>query len=72
MSDTFDVEEFVRQFTGAAPQRKRRPAAEIMMAPVPVRIGPRLDYRRNGSKRWMTLLDRKPKKQRFTLEFPVL
>ena len=69
MSDSFDVEEFVARYTGGTP--KRRPAAEIMMAPIPSRVGPRLDYRR-GRKRWVTLLDRKPKKKNFTLDLPML
>ena len=72
MSDSFDVEEFVRQFTDPAPRKKRKPAAEIMMAPVPIRVGPRLDRRHKGRKRWVTTLDRRAKNKRFTMELPML
>lgn len=72
MHDNFDVEEFVRQFTSPAPQRARKPAAEIMMAPVPTRVGPRLDRNRGGKKRWVTRLDMRPNLKRFTKELPML
>lgn len=70
MSKDMDVEEFVRQFTSPVPQRK--PAREIMAAPALPWFGPRLDRSRSGRRRWVTLLDRKPERQRFTNQIPML
>lgn len=57
-----DIEAFVRKFAGvpAAPVARRKPAAQIMMAPQPVCFGPRLDSGRGGTKRWLTMVDRRP------------
>lgn len=73
MSEEFDVEEFVRQFTGPAPARKPRPAARIMLSPpLPARLGPRLERSRSGRKRWTAFLDRETEQQRFTNQLPML
>lgn len=57
-----DIDAFVRKFAGpsAAPQQRRKPAAQIMMAPQPLCFGPRLDAGRSGKKRWLTMLDQRP------------
>ncbi len=70
MNEDFDVEEFVRQFACPQPARARKPAAEIMMAPVPTRVGPRVDRTASGRKRWVTLLDRKPRLKSFDRTLP--
>lgn len=57
-----DIETFVRKFAGprAVPQAKKKPAAQIMMAPQPLCFGPRLDAGPGGRKRWLTMIDRRP------------
>ncbi len=57
-----DIEAFVRKFAGpkAMPQARKKPAAQIMMAPKPHCFGPRLDAGRGGKKRWLTMIDRHP------------
>jgi hypothetical protein len=57
-----DVDAFVRKFAGprAMPAKRKKPAAQIMMAPQPVCFGPRLDSGRGGKKRWLTMIDNRP------------
>ncbi len=57
-----DIDAFVRKFAGAkaAPARRKKPAAQIMMAPQPLCFGPRLESGRRGRKRWTTMLDQRP------------
>lgn len=57
-----DVDAFVRKFAGtrATTGKRRKPAAQIMMAPQANCCGPRLDSGRHGTKRWMTTVDRRP------------
>ena len=57
-----DIDAFVRKFAGprAVPQKRKKPAAQIMAAPQPLCFGPRLDSGRGGKKRWLTMIDRKP------------
>ncbi len=57
-----DVDAFVRKFAGprAMPAKRKKPAAQIMMAPQPVCFGPRLDSGRGGKKRWLTMIDHRP------------
>lgn len=62
-----DIDDFVRKFAGpaASPAPRKRPAAQIMMAPAPAYFGPRLDSGRSGRKRWLTTLDQRPDVQNY-------
>lgn len=71
MSKDLELEEFLAQYLEPAP-RPKKPAAEIFMMGLPSFIGPRLDRSRNGRKRWVTRLDKRPDLQNFTRGYPVL
>lgn len=57
-----DIDAFVRKYAGpkAMPAPRKKPAAQIMMAPQPICFGPRLDSGRGGKKRWLTMIDHRP------------
>lgn len=71
MSKDLELEEFLAQYLDPAP-RPKKPAAEILMMGLPSYLGPRLDRSRNGRKRWVTRLDKRPDLQSFTRAYPVL
>ncbi len=66
-----DIEAFVRKFAGtqASPAPRKKPAAQIMMAPQPSFFGPRLDAGRSGKKRWLTTVDHRPDFQNYHRSF---
>ena len=69
--DQLELEEFLARY--AEPAVRPKPAAEIMvLGNLPSFIGPRLDIGRNGRKRWVTRLDKRPKPDAFTMGYPVL
>lgn len=70
MSNDREIQEFLKQWVGKTPVRKRKPAAEIMKAP-PSHRGPRLEARQGGGQRWVVQLQSRPDWKRIVRRQPI-